>query len=55
LKKKINIALADCYVIVSARIYGGKALFRSLEREMERFKTILEENNVIFLENLELR
>ena len=35
LKKKLRIALPDCFVIASARRIGGKAMFKKIEAEMK--------------------
>lgn len=51
-KLKYGIALTDCYVIASARIYNGKAVFRKREKEMlEKIDEIVKEYPVVFLED----
>jgi len=34
LKKRLGIALPDCFVIASAKRIGGRALFKSVKKEM---------------------
>ena len=51
-KLKYGIALTDCYVLASARVHGGKAVFRKREEEMlSVIKEIKKEYPVIFLED----
>ncbi len=51
-KLKYGIALTDCYVLASARVHGGKAVFRKREKEMlSVIKEIEKEYPVIFLED----
>jgi len=52
LKKKLRIALPDCFVIASARRIGGKALFKKIEAEMRNVIEELRELGVIFLEEI---
>ena len=50
-KRKFGLALTDAYVLASAKLYGGKALFRSKEKEIvKRLGTITEEYDVAFLQ-----
>jgi len=50
-KRKFSLALTDAYVLASAKLYGGKALFRSKEKEIvKRFSMITEEYDVAFLQ-----
>ena len=51
-KLKYGIALTDCYVLASAKIYKGKAVFRKREREMQsKLSNIEKEYPIIFLED----
>ncbi len=51
-KLKYGIALTDCYVLASAKIYKGKAVFRKREREMlNEITNIEKEYPLIFLED----
>jgi len=50
-KRKFGLALTDAYVLASAKLYGGKALFRSKEKEIvKRLSTITEEYDIAFLQ-----
>jgi len=50
-KRKFGLALTDAYVLASAKLYGGKALFRSKEKEIvKRLSTITVEYDVAFLQ-----
>jgi len=50
-KRKYGLALTDCYVLASSKIYEGKALFRKLERETVKVITELKkEYQLVFLE-----
>jgi predicted nucleic acid-binding protein len=50
-KRKFGLALTDAYVLASAKLYGGKALFRSKEKEMvKRLNMITDEYDVAFLQ-----
>jgi len=50
-KRKFGLALTDAYVLASAKLYGGKALFRSKEKEIvKRLSTISVEYDVAFLQ-----
>ena len=51
LKKRIKIALPDCYVIATAKAYGGVPLFRKVEAEMEPFVGYLKGIGVQFLDD----
>lgn len=51
-KLKFNIALTDCYVLATSKIYGCKSLFKRREKEMLRNMDMLErEYQLIFLED----
>ena len=51
-KLKYGIALTDCYVLASAKIYKGKAVFRKREREMlNKITNIEKEYPIVFLED----
>lgn len=52
LKKKLRIALPDCFVIASARRIGGRALFKKIEAEMRNVIEELRELGVVFLEEI---
>ena len=52
LKKKLRIALPDCFVIASARKIGGKALFKKIEAEMKDTIRELRRLGVVFLEEI---
>jgi len=50
-KRKFSLALTDAYVLASAKLYGGKALFRSKEKEIvKRLNKIIDEYDVAFLQ-----
>jgi len=50
LRKKLGIALPDCFTIALANTINGKALFKRIEREMRDVVEELRKLNVIFLE-----
>ena len=51
IKGRFGLALTDSYVLASAKISGGKALFRKREREMaEKLDELVNEYGVVFLE-----
>jgi len=51
IKRKFGLAFTDAYVLASAKLYGGKALFRSKEKEIvKRFSAITVEYDVAFLQ-----
>ncbi len=52
LKKKLRIALPDCYVIASAEAVGAKPLFRHAEEEMKLVIDELRRLGVEFLDEL---
>ncbi|RLE88978.1 MAG: PIN domain nuclease [Thermoprotei archaeon] len=52
LKKKLKIALPDCFVIATARKIHGSALFKKAEKEMLPILNKLKKLNVLFLEEL---
>lgn len=54
LKKKLRIALLDCYVIASAEAIDAKPLFSHVEREMKPVLDDLRRLGAEFLEELEL-
>jgi len=54
LKKKLRIALADCYVIATAKAINAVPLFRSEEKEMEPFIEELRRYGVRFLNEITL-
>ena len=50
-KRKFGLALTDSYVLASAKMSGGKALFRKREKEMaRRLAELVDEYGVVFLE-----
>lgn len=52
IKRKFGLALTDSYVLATAKIAGGKSLFRNREREMvERLDELVREYDVVFLES----
>ncbi|ADM27961.1 PilT domain-containing protein [Ignisphaera aggregans DSM 17230] len=51
LKKKLRIALPDCFVIALAINIGGNALFKKVEREMLGIEDRLRGLGVIFAED----
>ncbi len=51
LKKRLRIALPDCYVIASANIHGGVPLFRKVESEMLSCEKHLRSAGVKFLQD----
>ena len=52
LKKRLGIALTDCYVIAAAETVEATPLFRRIEKEMEPVLTELRRYNVTFLEEV---
>ena len=52
LKKKLGIALPDCYVIASAEALNAVPVFRKIEAEMEFVYDKLKQYNIKFLEEL---
>lgn len=48
LRKRIRIALPECYVIATAKAYGGIPLFRKVEEEMGPFEGYLRDIGVQF-------
>jgi len=54
LKKFLNIALLDCYVIATADALGATPLFRNIEKEMETILDDLRNLNVKFLNELKI-
>jgi predicted nucleic acid-binding protein len=54
LKKKLHIALPDCYVIASAEAIGARPLFKRLEEEMRPIADALRKLGVKFLDEIEL-
>jgi predicted nucleic acid-binding protein len=54
LKKTLNIALPDCYVIAAAKKINGIALFTKLEKEMKRKIEILRKSGVLFIEEINI-
>jgi len=53
LKKLLNIALLDCYVIATAETLDATPVFRDIEKEIETILDALRKLNVIFLNELE--
>ncbi|MCS7365222.1 MAG: PIN domain-containing protein [archaeon GB-1867-035] len=52
IKLKYNIALTDCYVIASTKIYNAKAIFKKREKELQnKITNIQKEYPIIFLED----
>ena len=50
-KRKFGLALTDSYVLASAKMSGGKALFRKRGKEMaKRLDELVKEYSVVFLE-----
>ena len=52
LKKRLGIALTDCYVIAAAETVEATPLFRRIEKEMKPVLTELRRYNVTFLEEV---
>jgi predicted nucleic acid-binding protein len=52
LKKKLHIALSDCYVIASAEAIGAIPVFKKIEREMKPVINNLRKLNVKFLDEI---
>ena len=52
LKKKLHIALADCYVIATALNINATPLFKKCKKEMESILSMLKKLGVVFLEEL---
>ncbi len=50
-KKRYGLALTDCYVLASAKLYGSTAVFRRRESEMRRAGELEREFRVLFLED----
>ena len=51
-KRKYGLALTDCYVLASAKVYGCRAVFRKRESEMEGCEDELRrEYGLVFLED----
>lgn len=53
-RKRLHIALPDCYVIATAEFVKAKPLFRSVEKEMKSIVTELKGIGVRFLEEMEI-
>lgn len=52
IKKKFSLALTDAYVIASSKLYKGKAVFRTREKEIQEKITELGKSyNLVFLED----
>ena len=52
LKKEFSLALTDAYVIASSKLYKGKAVFRTREKEIEeRMSELGKSYNLVFLED----
>jgi len=52
IKLKYRLALTDCYVLATSKIYNCKAIFKKREKEMRNKIEELERNfNIIFLED----
>jgi hypothetical protein len=50
-KRRFGLALTDAYVLASAKICQGKAVFRRKEKEMQKkLSEIKKEYDVVFLE-----
>ncbi len=54
IKKRLRIALPDCYVIATALAVRGTPIFRSLEEEMRPVERDLRSLGVRFLSELEM-
>lgn len=50
-KQRYRLALTDCYVLASSKLYGSVALFRRREDEMKNAEELRKEFNVLFLED----
>ena len=53
-KLRYGLALTDCYVLASSKLYGAKALFRKREREMKArgvLDSLARDYDVLFLED----
>jgi predicted nucleic acid-binding protein len=52
IKREFSVALTDAYVIASSKLYGGKAVCRAREKEIQRKIAELSKNyNLVFLED----
>lgn len=52
IKKRYSLALTDAYVMASSKLYKGKAVFRTREKEVQKRITELSRNyTLIFLED----
>ena len=52
IKKEFSLALTDAYVIASSKLYKGKAVFRTREKEIQEKITELGKSyNLVFLED----
>jgi len=52
IKKEYSIALTDAYVIASSKLYKGRAVFRTREKEIQEKMTELgKKYNLVFLED----
>jgi len=51
LRKRLRIALPDCFVIATAIMVGGSALFKRVEREMRGVEEELRRLGVVFAED----
>lgn len=49
LKKKLRIALPDCFVLATAKSIGGTPIFRNIEKEMKPVYNELKKLGVVFL------
>jgi len=52
LKRRLHIALPDCYVIAAGQMLDATPLFKAIEREMKPIRESLEELGVAFLQEL---
>ena len=52
IKKEYSIALTDAYVIASSKLYKGRAVFRTREKEIqEKITELGKKYNLVFLED----
>ena len=52
IKGDLNLALTDAYVVAASKLYKGKAVFKTKEREMvERLTELTKSYDVVFLED----
>ncbi|MCD6324080.1 MAG: PIN domain-containing protein [Desulfurococcales archaeon] len=55
LKRGLRLAFPDCFVIASAELVRGSALFKKVEREMQPVMKQLKQHNVLFADEIMAR